>query len=595
MTPFRFPMRQLWPQCTVVLGLGVLSLQALMATSAQAQTSKAVATVAAPVKEETPAQHDARMRWWREARFGMFIHWGLYAVPAGVYNGREVPGAAEWIMGTAKIPVPEYEKYAPQFNPTQFDAKAWVQLAKDAGMKYIVVTSKHHEGFAMFNTKVNNYNILQATPWKRDPLKEISAACRQAGLRFGIYYSIMDWHHPDANAAGAERYIPQMKAQLREIITQYQPAVLWFDGEWVPWWSAARGQDLENFVRALKPDVIINNRIGKRGIDDGDYETPEQEIPASRLGRDWETCMTMNNTWGFKANDHNWKSTTDLLHKLTDIASKGGNFLLNVGPTAEGVIPQPSVERLQQVGTWLRRHGDSVYGTSAGPFRALAWGRVTQKPNRLYAHVWNVPQDRRLTFPGLQAQVTRAYLLNVPQSTLKVVREANDVIVTLPAATSSGAAPLVVTLETRGVVSVENTQRQAADGSLSVIAANAEVQGKTLRYESGEGKDNLGFWTNEKDWARWDVQIDRPGTYRVEATYACDAGNAGSRYEVEVAGQKVQGEVADTGAWNTFVTREIGTITLLKTGRSTVAVRVLNKPKAAVMNLRSISLKPVTP
>jgi alpha-L-fucosidase len=335
--------------------------------------------------KESASERDARMSWWRDATFGMFIHWGAYAVPAGIYNGKEVKGIGEWIMHNGKIPIPEYEAYVKQFNPTSFDAKEWVRIAKDAGMKYIVITSKHHDGFCLWDSKVTQYDIMDAAPFKRDILKELADACKEAGVRLCFYHSIMDWHQPDAeskkgyahqNTANPDwaRYRETyLKPQLAELIAKYDPGVLWFDGEWVPEWTEDQGKDLYNYLRSLKPDLIINNRVGKgrsgmQGMNKykdaaGDFGTPEQEILEGTSDADWESCMTMNDTWGFKRDDHNWKSAKVLIDNLVDIAAKGGNYLLNVGPTAGGLIPAPSVERLKAMGDWLRINGEAIYAS----------------------------------------------------------------------------------------------------------------------------------------------------------------------------------------------------------------------------------------
>jgi alpha-L-fucosidase len=335
--------------------------------------------------KESAADRDARMSWWRDATFGMFIHWGAYAVPAGIHNGKEVKGIGEWIMHNGKIPVPEYEAYVKQFNPTSFDAKEWVRIAKDAGMKYIVITSKHHDGFCLWDSKVSQYDIMDAAPFKRDILQELADACKGSGVRLCFYHSIMDWHQPDAeskkgyphqntpNPDWARYRETYLKPQLAELIAKYDPGVLWFDGEWVPEWTEDQGKDLYNYLRGLKPDLIINNRVGKgrsgmQGMNKykdaaGDFGTPEQEILEGTSDADWESCMTMNDTWGFKTNDHNWKSTQILIDNLVDIAAKGGNYLLNVGPTAGGLIPAPSVERLKAMGEWLRINGEAIHAT----------------------------------------------------------------------------------------------------------------------------------------------------------------------------------------------------------------------------------------
>jgi alpha-L-fucosidase len=336
---------------------------------------------------ESRKAKNERMDWWRGAKFGMFIHWGVYSVPAGEYRGRVVDGASEWIMNTGPIPVSEYEGYAARFNPVKFDADAWAKLAADAGMKYLVITSKHHDGFCMWDSKVTDYDIMDRTPFKRDVMKELSDACRRHGVRFCMYHSIMDWHHPDAqgglypnyNSSRASnpnfrRYVDStLKPQLVELVKSYHPNVLWFDGQWIPDWKLEDGTALYEFVRGLRPSILVNNRVGKGGTGltgkaeekVGDFGTPEQEIPAEGLpGVDWESCMTMNDSWGFKEADRHWKSDTTLIWNLVETACKGGNFLLNVGPNSEGVIPAASVERLLAMGDWLKVNGEAVYNTA---------------------------------------------------------------------------------------------------------------------------------------------------------------------------------------------------------------------------------------
>lgn len=325
---------------------------------------------------ESQVAKQQRLEWWKDDAFGMFIHWGAYAVPAGRFQGKTVNGAAEWIMYSAKISIPEYEPFARQFNPTDFDAKKWVEIAKSAGMRYIVITSKHHDGFCLWDSKVSTYDVMDFAPFKRDILRELKDACDAAGIKLGFYYSIMDWHHPDAKGERFPIYRDQyMLPQLKELITGYDPAILWFDGEWIDEWNEAQGKDLYQFVRNLKPDILINNRVGKgrqgmQGInsspdDVGDFGTPEQEVLAEgKASLDWESCMTMNDSWGYKVDDENWKSTETLIRNLVDISAKGGNYLLNVGPDAKGLIPAASVTRLREMGNWLKANGAFVYNTS---------------------------------------------------------------------------------------------------------------------------------------------------------------------------------------------------------------------------------------
>jgi len=428
-----------------------------------------LAVLAQAPAPETPAQRDARMAWWRDAQFGMFIHWGAYAVPAGTHKGERVAGIGEWIMSRAHIPIPEYEEYVHRFNPTRFDADEWVRIAKDAGMKYIIITSKHHDGFALFDSKVSSYDIMDATPYKRDAIKALSEAAHRAGLKFGVYYSIMDWHHPDAQGPNYPdynsrtwsnpnfgRYVETyMKPQLKELLTQYPYIdVLWFDGEWIADWSDERGRDLYSYVRTIRPSLIVNNRVGhtRQGLSGlnseghvglGDFGTPEQRVPPEGLpGVDWETCMTMNDTWGFKSYDDDWKDSRTLVRTLIDVASKGGNFLLNVGPTADGLIPAPIVSRLSEMGDWMKLNGEAIYGTTVSPSGMPAWGRYTAKPGKVYALVFDWPKDGKLTLAGMKEKPLRARLL-ADGRPLTVERSDSGFVVQLPAVPPSTIASVL--------------------------------------------------------------------------------------------------------------------------------------------------------
>ena len=580
----------------------------LLTTVAHSQAQK---TELQPLPE-TKAQHDARMEWFREARFGLFVHWGVYAVPAGEWNGNTNYG--EWFLQETKMPVSQYEKYADGFNPTQFDAKAWVKLAKDAGMKYIVITSKHHDGFDMYRSQTGDWG-LKRTPFGRDPLKELASACKDAGLKLCFYHSIMDWHHPDYTprrpwndvAAAKEakpdmdEYVKYLKAQLKELLTNYGPiGILWFDGEWEESWTHERGVDLYNYVRSLQPDIIVNNRVGKgrsgmQGMDKGnrvgDYGTPEQEIPATGFapGVDWESCMTMNNHWGYNKNDNNWKSTETIVHNLIDCASKGGNYLLNVGPTAQGLIPNPSVERLQQIGAWMKTNGAAIYGTQASPFKKLGWGRATQKRDgkntKLFLHVWNWPSKGELVVPGLKNQILGARLLS-SKKRLNALHEPNSVAISVPR-TAPDALSSTVVLEIAGAPIVEEMPlTQNADGSLQLAPMDATLHGAVNIERKADGKDNFGFWLDKNDFVKWNFQAARAGQYQVTAEIAAPEA---TNLNVMVGTQKLKVPIEATGDYAKFQAVTLGTIEIAAPGQ--MNLKLMPGADWKAINLRALKIQ----
>jgi alpha-L-fucosidase len=439
-----------------------------------------VNSCSAPEKKEIISAD--RMNWWTDAKFGMFIHWGVYSVPAGYYQGKPVPNIGEWIMNKGKIPVAEYKKFAKEFNPVKYDPEAWVKMAKDAGMKYIVITSKHHDGFAMFDSKATDWDIVDATPYGKDVLKPLAEACRKEGIKLGFYYSqAQDWNHPGGAASGGQwdeaqkgsmdEYIDKIAVpQVNEILSKYGDiAILWWDTP-----TDMTKERAEKFlpILAKHPNMITNNRLG--GGIEGDTETPEQFIPATGYpGRNWEVCMTMNDTWGYKSDDNNWKSTKVLILQLSDIVSKGGNFLLNVGPTSEGLIPDPSIERLKEVGEWMKINSEAIYGTKASPFTYLPWGKATLKGQKLYLHVISWPEDKVLKVP-LKSKVTKAYLLAKPDEALGISQNSERVEVTVPAEAPDKILSIVV-LEFEGTPDVFPMPSSGKTGTASSTDSTASV------------------------------------------------------------------------------------------------------------------------
>lgn len=569
--------------------------------------SPARAADTSDLPDETPKQHSARMEWWRDARFGMFIHWGLYSQAAGYWNGKPTSGAGEWIMTDVGIPRAQYATLAPQFNPVKFDADQWAATAHNAGIKYLVITSKHHEGFCMFKTAATDYNVVDGTPWHEDPLAALSKACRRHGIKFCVYYSIMDWHTPDQAPANPdpnhptynptsfipgqkEAYIQYMKTELAELIKQYHPGLIWFDGQWMNGWTDEDGQQLYRYLRTLDPKIIVNDRV--KGA--GDYETPEQYIPPNGLpGHDWETCMTMNNTWGYKRDDNDWKSTQTLIRNLIDIASKGGNYLLNVGPTGEGLIPDASVERLAEIGQWMKINGTAIYETSAGPFtRQLPWGRCTSKISGhntiLYLHVFDWPADGKLMVPLLN-KIKRASLLVDPSKALGTEMSKDGVTIFVPSqAPDDISSTIVVKLEgAPEVVMIPIVQNN--DGSILLRASDAGLHGSQIQYEPGNSHEDIGYWFQSDDWADWTFRVNQPGKFAITAEIAAPSATS---FQASVDGQDYHCAAPVTGDYFHYTSVKIGTIEIRNVGDVTLSIHP-NKEGWQPMNVRSIEFEPV--
>lgn len=445
----------------------------LIALAVAAAPAAAVPPPAVAAPTESQAAFDARMRWWREARFGMFVHWGLYSGAAGRWNGVPVKGSAEWIQRNAHVPADEYARQMlPLFKPQPGFAREWARLAKRAGARYLVFTSKHHEGYALHDSAVSRFDAKDTVD--RDLVREIVDAARAEGLKVGLYHSVIDWHHPAypyRDFARLEQPLPHplekavpaddpdydrranlkayqdfLQAQVRELVDRYGLIdVLWWDysnpgAEGETW----RATELMAMVRKAQPGIVMNNRLYRSlGYDDpqgslrwfdrahGDFTTPEQAVPAQGVpGVDWEACLTMNGTWGYSALDHDWKSSRELIRTLVDTASKGGNLLLNIGPRADGSVPEESAARMRAIGDWLRRNGDAIYASRANPLQPVDWGRITAGADgRLFLHVFDRPADGELRLRIAGAQYAR--LLD-GGAVLDTRRDGNELVIVLP-------------------------------------------------------------------------------------------------------------------------------------------------------------------
>ena len=389
--------------------LGTMGKGALLAASAAAMSCAPAQKVSeqkelgSQKKEDLtpPPDHERRIQWWREAKFGMFIHWGLYSVL----------GRHEWAMEVEGIPVAEYQELAKQFKPQPNAARAWAKLAKQAGMKYMVMTSKHHEGFCHFDSKLTDYCAPKQGPG-RDLVKEFVEAARAEGLRFGFYYSLMDWHHPAGakcatDEAARRRFVDYIHGQIRELLTNYGKIdILWYDVNWPLDIKGWESQKMNEMVLNLQPDIIVNNRNGLAG----DFGTPEQEIRAEEGSRDWESCMTMNESWGYHRADDNWKSPKTVVRNLIACARDGGNYLFNIGPKPDGSIPEESIRILESVGKWTSKYGSTIYGAPKCDVKSSLFANFTRKGNTLYMHVHFWPGST-VSLGGLTTKVKSAQLL----------------------------------------------------------------------------------------------------------------------------------------------------------------------------------------
>ena len=502
----------------------------------------------------------------------MMVHWGLYCIPAGDWKGETMGEIGEWAMSWFRIPIAEYEQLAKQFNPVEFDADEWMALASRAGMKYLVFTAKHHDGFAMYHSKVDPYNIVDATPFGRDPIAELAAACSRHGVKLCLYYSqAVDWHERDAGGAEAghsnngmswcndwdfpdheekrfERYLERKsKPQLRELLTRYGPiGAIWFDTPWTI--TRDQCQELYDLVRSLQPDCIMNSRLGQ-GL--GDYQSlGDNMIAHGALEGYWETVATMNDTWGYKRSDHSWKSTREILTLLTGSAGKNVNYVLNIGPMSNGRFPDPSVGILRELGDWMQSNSESIHATDPTPFSDdLPWGPVTHRTGKLYVHLQRWPGGV-FRLNGLHSRVQRACFLSDRNHSLSVRQHSRPELhlhaleVDLPAAPPHNGLP-VLALEFRGKAKVEDGCLQQPDGTIALPVHAATVHrdapGEQELRITPMGMMNL---SSTDEWLSWSLRVFAPGQFAVKIIstdlFHSNPWQAGYKVRIAVAGAELQ-------------------------------------------------------
>lgn len=502
------------------------------------------------VAPETKAQRDARMAWWREAKFGLFIHWGVYAVPAGKYG--DVDDYGEWIMWNTKMSAAEYQGYAKKFNPVKYNPDQWVKIAKDAGMRYMVITSKHHDGFALFPSQASKWNVVDASAYGKDLLGPLVKAAHEQDLKIGFYYShAQDWNNrggaiksfkegdgwDESQKGSFDSYLEKTSIpQIREILTGYPIDILWWDTPIHMY--QPRAEPIAKMLKQLSPNLLTNLRLGG-GY--GDYATPEQFVPSTGLKGDWETCMTMNKHWGYNAADQNWKSSAELIQKLITICAKGGNFLLNVGPTAEGEIPAESVKRLNDVGQWLKVNGESIYGTQAGPFPFLTWGAATRKNNFIYLHVFQWPENGELRLP-LHSKIKSATLLVNATTQLKLAQNTAGTIITLPKEAPDKVAS-VIKLE----VAEEPVVEPVASFNKKLIASSESPKNPVT---AAQDNDAAYYWEADKNDKNAYLEYDL-GKPTVIHALAVDEPDRWPRYK-----QELRVEIETDKGWTTLLSTQ---------------------------------------
>jgi alpha-L-fucosidase len=500
------------------------------------------------------------------------------------------------------------QKNLDQFNPIEFDAEQWVSTAKDLGFRYIVLASKHHSGFCMFDSKLTDYDIIDATPFKRDPIKELADACAGHDMLFGAYYSVWDLHHPDYSAhpgsADYAKYHQYMLDQSKELLTNYGPLVtLWLDGEWVESWTVERALDYGNHLRQWQPNILLVDRIGQRRVGDGDYGSSENFVPyIGDMDRPWESCQKFDGSWFFNGKTES-QSVGWALYNLAYSASRGGNFLMNMGPTPQGTLLPSSVATLKPLGAWLRVNGESIYGVDKGPHHMLEWGTCSRRRNTLYYTIFDWPADGKLAIPGLNKNRENAgirtvrFLADEHRKSLPFSRAGDDIQIDLPASPPYALAN-VLEVKLDNPPMVDNAIRALTTplrkqtgtpgvkvGGYFLSSAFAEIRGDKLRFSLGSGagaqRENLKGWMDGNDWAGWEIAADKPGRYAVNVTYS--SWMESGAFSLEIAGETFQHKVQSNKPGRkksplakVFRTVTVGEATLDKPGRYTLTVRPLD-------------------
>ncbi|MGN7720209.1 alpha-L-fucosidase [Chitinophaga sp. 22620] len=569
--------------------------------------------------QNAEAGKSEKTRWFTEAKFGLFLHWGPYSHFAGDIRGKRYYGITEWIMNRDKTPAAEYARLAAGFNPAEFDAEEWVRIAKASGVKYIVLTAKHHDGFAMWDSKVSDFDIVDATPYKKDPVKALAAACKKEGIKLGFYYSqFQDWHEPNGGGNSwdfdpkkkdyAAYYRGKSLPQITELLSNYgELGIIWFDtpGNMNKEESAAF---LEK-VHQLQPDCLVSSRVGN-GL--GDFKDfGDGEVPAGVVKGAWEAIFTHNDSWGYSAFDQNFKTPQEIIRLLAEVASKGGNLMMNIGPMGNGKLPVLSEKYFRATGDWLKQNGEAVYGTGYSPIAPQPWGVMTNKPGKLYLHIFHRPHDGKLLVPDFSAKASKAYLL-AGKKPLTLRQQGKDVTVHLPAALPDGRNTVVV-LEYSGelqeqagtpLIASMQYEQLSLPAQGAKLNGNAQTKSLTHSYYFGDWKHAMCIVNQQTtaDSISYKLRFTEPGDYKVVLQYAADTANERREglLELRPASQAAQSypfQVLLTGKHDThkpllFIDQAVAVITVPAPGEWTLQVRPAKDGKE-LFRLKQVLLEPL--
>lgn len=590
-------------------------------TVAKARDQKAIAEAKNGWWTESMKIHEQRIGWWRDAKFGMFIHWGIYSVAGGEWKGKKVSGYAEHLMRKETISRQEYLQLAKQFNPARFNAEEWIMHAKKAGMKYFIITAKHHDGFALFDSKVSDFNVVDQTPFKRDPMAELAAACKKHGMKFGFYYShAFDWENANApgndwefnNPGGdkllgganwydlhpewlpkAVKYVNEKAIpQIKELLTKYNPDILWFDTpQKLPLSENIR---ILQEIRELDPNVVVNGRLVRdKDADFGDYQnTADRPAEFYPVIGDWEAIPTTNESYGYHQYDHGHKPAAHFIRLLATAVSRGGNLLMNMGPKGDGSFDTNDLNILAGIGNWMEKNQESIHaGRSA--LAPQSWGVSTSANNKVYLHIFNWPADGKLYIGGLKTAISKAYLLAAPSTTInsKKIND-QDIYLTIPKK-APDTVNTVIVLELKDKIQANPVRYISSNIQLTRLLAYDALQ-RGGGFNFGDGKSNRYFvegWKTTHQSLSWTVRAGEDHMYRVMIKYI-GGKEASGELQLRMDDSYEFGYTINKETESRMIDKELAELNITE-GTHTITLQPISITGSELMKILEIQLIPI--